>query len=61
MHKTYRHRTLAYRQDLCQCSKMGLRSIRFVGEAAALIHAQQQQRRFPFLEDQQGKNDSRMN
>lgn len=35
--------------------KKGFRSIRFVGEAAALILAQHQQRRFHFLEGQQGE------
>jgi len=35
--------------------RVSLYFIHFVGEAAALIHAQHQQRHFPFLEDQQGK------
>ena len=32
-----------------------VRSISFVGESASLILAQHQQRRFAFLEEQQGK------
>jgi len=35
--------------------KIRFRSIRFIGEAAALIPAQHQQRPFPFSEDQQLK------